>query len=231
MKAFPGPLMWFLFWKACGPTSQFTLKKTMTQLQKVNSTTLVWMSKLGDQLTWTRHKFNPDIKSDVNKTNFVESFNATLGVDRLRHVLTLFEGVRRVTMVRLASRRIQVVQGESRTSNALFSGQGEFEVLDGKSVLPVSLKNRTFACNLWKMSGITCKHGMRAIFHANEDPLKYVSNWYNVDVYKRAYSSNNKANPDQEQWSEMDMPEITPLVMKRGIGRPSRNRRREEDEQ
>ncbi|KAL2899668.1 Extracellular exo-alpha-(1-_5)-L-arabinofuranosidase [Bienertia sinuspersici] len=83
-KAFPGPLMWFLFWKACGATSQFTFKRAMTELQKVNPTTLVWLSKLGDQSTWTKHKFNPNIKSDVNKTNFVESFNATLGVDRLR---------------------------------------------------------------------------------------------------------------------------------------------------
>ncbi|KAL2931920.1 hypothetical protein RDABS01_037330 [Bienertia sinuspersici] len=91
-KAFPGPLMWFLFWKACGATSQFTFKKAMTELQKVNPTALVWLSKLGDQSTWTKHKFNPDIKSDVNKTNFVESFNVTLGVVRLRPVLTLLEG-------------------------------------------------------------------------------------------------------------------------------------------
>ncbi|KAL2900514.1 Endochitinase 3, partial [Bienertia sinuspersici] len=91
-KAFPGPLMWFLFWKACGATSQFTFKKAMTELQKVNPTALVWLPKFGDQLTWTKHKFNPDMKSDVNKTNFFESFNATLGVDRLRPVLTLLEG-------------------------------------------------------------------------------------------------------------------------------------------
>ncbi|KAL2922022.1 Retinol dehydrogenase 13, partial [Bienertia sinuspersici] len=91
-KAFPGPFMWFLFKKACGATSQSTFKKAMTELQKVNPTALVWMSKLGDQSTWTMHKFNPDTKSDVNKTNFVESFNATLGVDRLIPVLTLLEG-------------------------------------------------------------------------------------------------------------------------------------------
>ncbi|KAL2926388.1 Ribonuclease PH [Bienertia sinuspersici] len=101
-------------------------------------------------------------------------------------------------------KRIQVVRGELRTCTALFSGQGD---------------------------GIPCKHGMRAILYANEDPLKYVSNCYSLDVYKRAYLSNIKAIPDQEQWPEMDMPEVTPHAMKRGIGRPSRNRRREEDEQ
>lgn len=42
----------------------------------------VWFIKLGDHSNWTKHKFNPKIKCEVNKTNFVESFNATLGIDK-----------------------------------------------------------------------------------------------------------------------------------------------------
>lgn len=250
-RVFGGPLLFSLFWKACGATSKFTFKKAMEALDKVNPNTRVWLSKLGDQSRWTKWQFNPDIKSDVNKTNFVESFNATLGIDRCRPVLTLLEGIRRVTMVRLASRRqicegwentdicpnivkrVQTLCQDSRTCKAYFSGQGEFEVHDGRSVLPVSLINRTCACNLWQISGIPCKYGMRAILHAKEDPHKYVSSWYSVEVYKRAYSSNIKSIPDPEQWPEPEtvLPEIAPPVMKRGAGRPCRNRRREEDEQ
>lgn len=62
-------------------------------MQEVNPMALIWLSKSEDQYRWSRHKFNPKICSDVNKTNFVESFNATLGDDRCRHVLTLLEGI------------------------------------------------------------------------------------------------------------------------------------------
>ncbi|KAL2926282.1 DNA ligase, partial [Bienertia sinuspersici] len=64
-RKFVGPLMFSLFWRAC--------------------------ADLGDQSAWTIHKFNPVVTSDVNKSHFVESFNATLGIDRCRPVLTLLE--------------------------------------------------------------------------------------------------------------------------------------------
>lgn len=89
---FPGPLMYSLFWLACTATSPFSFKKAMEKIQKTNHLALVWLSKLGDQSRWSRHKFDPKICTDENKTNFVESFNATLGVDRCRPILTLLEG-------------------------------------------------------------------------------------------------------------------------------------------
>ncbi|KAL2942266.1 hypothetical protein RDABS01_030616 [Bienertia sinuspersici] len=78
-KVFPGPKMWQLFWLACGAFFDFD--------------------------RWAKNKFDPTLKCDVNKTYFVESFNATLGINRTRPFLTLLEGLRRVTMVRLATRR------------------------------------------------------------------------------------------------------------------------------
>ncbi|XP_010684421.1 uncharacterized protein LOC104898982 [Beta vulgaris subsp. vulgaris] len=104
-RVFPGPLMFNLFWKAAGAYSKFTFKKAMEQLQKTSPAALVWLSEVGEQSTWSKHAFKPHIKSDVNKTNFVENSNATLGIDRCKPVLTLLEGIRRVTMVRLATRR------------------------------------------------------------------------------------------------------------------------------
>ncbi|XP_021762539.1 uncharacterized protein LOC110727280 [Chenopodium quinoa] len=80
--SFPGPLMHSLFWLACSATSPFTFKKAVDRIQAVNPMACEWLAKLGDQSRWTRHKFYPNICSDENKTNFVESFNSTLGVDR-----------------------------------------------------------------------------------------------------------------------------------------------------
>ncbi|KAL2937225.1 Halomucin [Bienertia sinuspersici] len=72
---------------------------------EVNPAVRIWLADLGEQCRWTQHKSDASIKFDVNKTNFVESFNATLAIDRCRPVMTLLEGIRRVKMVRLASRR------------------------------------------------------------------------------------------------------------------------------
>ncbi|KAL2906258.1 Methionine--tRNA ligase [Bienertia sinuspersici] len=104
-KVYGGPKMWQLFWLAVGAYSDFTFGKAMKEIDKVKPSARVWLANLGDQSRWTKHKFNPDFKCDINKTNFVESFNATLGTDRCRPVLTLLENLRRVTMVRLAERR------------------------------------------------------------------------------------------------------------------------------
>ncbi|KAL2940629.1 Leishmanolysin-like peptidase 2 [Bienertia sinuspersici] len=85
-KVFPGPLMFSLFWKSCGAYSKFTFAKAMEQLQKTNPKALIWC--------------------DVNRTNFVESFNTTLGIERCRPVMSLLETcVRRLTMVRMTTRR------------------------------------------------------------------------------------------------------------------------------
>lgn len=52
-----------------------------------------WFADLGDPSTWSKHKFDPNVCNDSNTSNFVESFNSTLGVDRYRPVLTLLEGM------------------------------------------------------------------------------------------------------------------------------------------
>ena len=104
-KSFHGPKLWQLFWLACGAFSTFTFAKAMNEIEKNNPDARRWLANLGPQERWTKHKFDPELKCDINKTNFVESFNATLGTDRCKPVLSLLEGIRRVTMVRLVARR------------------------------------------------------------------------------------------------------------------------------
>lgn len=183
---FSGPNLSQLFWLAAGAYSEYTFRKAMEQIEKHKPAARIWLSNLGEQERWSKHKFDPNMKCDINKTNFVESFNATLGTDRCRPVLTLLEGnllltlkmlcclilviltvntldssIRRVTMVRLATRRklcekwdrtdicpnivkkVQQLCSESRTCRAHLAGNGEYEIVDGKANLPVSLNNHT----------------------------------------------------------------------------------------
>ncbi|KAL2944951.1 Zinc finger CCHC domain-containing protein 12 [Bienertia sinuspersici] len=226
---FPRPKMWQLFWLAANATSDFIFGKAMKQMEKVKAGARVWLSHLGEQSRWSKHQFNPAFKCDVNNTNFVESFNATLGTDRARPVMTLLEGIRRVSMVRMATRRescekwdrqdicpnivkrVKFLCKESRLCLAYKSSAGEYEIVDGKSTLPVSLNNHTCTCNAWQLTGVPCKHGMRAILDANLDPHRFVHEWHS--------------------WPETQAPEIGPPAFRRGVGRPTKNRKRGEEEQ
>ncbi|KAL2941683.1 30S ribosomal protein S19 chloroplastic, partial [Bienertia sinuspersici] len=152
--------------------------------------------------------------------------------------------LRKVSMVRLATRkelceqwersdicpnilkRVQLLCSDFRTCRAYLSGKGEYEIGDGKSQLAVSLNNHTRQCNQWQLTGIPCKHGMRAILHAGLDPTKFVHEWYSVQRYKMAYGAAIKAIPDKEQWPQNDHPMIQPPALKRRVGRPVKNRKK-----
>ncbi|XP_021755177.1 uncharacterized protein LOC110720449 [Chenopodium quinoa] len=210
----------------------------MERIQKTNKLALIWLSKLGDQSRWSKHQFDPKICSDENKTNFVESFNATLGIERCRPVLTLLEAIRRMCMVRIAARRqkcqawnesqpcpnivkrIQKLMLDSRSCKAFESKEGEYEIREGRSMLHVSLNKNSCICGAWQISGIPCKHALRAILYAGHDPHNYVSTWYSVAAYKQAYGPAINSIPDPEHWPQIDQPTINPPPMRRGIGRP-----------
>lgn len=111
------------------------------------------------------------------------------------------------------------------------SAPGEFEIHEGKSQFPLSINKKKCACGAWQLSGVPCRHAIRAMVASKIDPHKYVSSWYSVKVYKLTYSYNIAPIPDNLQWPEFDdVPNLLPPPMKRGVGRPCRNRRREEGE-
>ncbi|XP_021714775.1 uncharacterized protein LOC110682754 isoform X2 [Chenopodium quinoa] len=157
---YPGILMHKLLWAVTKAYSAFSFKKA---LQKIASTAglgaVKWFKDIGPLDRWTRWKFDCQLSCDENTNNFVESFNNTIGVDRSCPILTLLEGVRRIAMVRHATRqqladqwveegicpnireRVRVLTKESRKCHAYPSGRGEYEVSNRRSMLPVSLNS------------------------------------------------------------------------------------------
>ena len=64
----------------------------MEKLKEVGGDSVMkFFAELGDPAGWSKHKFDPNVCNDSNTSNFVESFNSTLGIDRCRPVLTLLE--------------------------------------------------------------------------------------------------------------------------------------------
>ncbi|XP_056688350.1 uncharacterized protein [Spinacia oleracea] len=112
------------------------------------------------------------------------------------------------------------------------SRPGEYEIHEGKSQFPLSLNDKICSCGAWQISGVPCRHSIRAMIHAKLDPHKFVSSWFSVKTYRRIYNFSINPVPNRDQWPVYDnLPSIKPPRMKRGVGRPSRNRRREEGEE
>ncbi|KAL2924602.1 50S ribosomal protein L32 [Bienertia sinuspersici] len=233
-KVFPGPLMYILFWRACNATNPFTFKKAMERLRiEGKAPVMKWFAEIGNQAKWTKHKFETSVCCDSNTSNFVESFNSTLGTDRCRPILTLLEGIRRDDEG-ICPKVAQIVKDIGKTTRfcqAHMSAPGEFEVHEGNSQFPLSLNKMKCGCGAWQLSGIPCRHAMRAMIATKLDPHSYVSPWYSVKYYKATYDHNIAAMPDHAQWPDFEgLPKVLPPAMKRGVGRPCRNRRREEGE-
>ncbi|KAH9620048.1 hypothetical protein KSS87_016890 [Heliosperma pusillum] len=234
----PGILMHGLFWRVVNATNEYTFKKALEMVvQHGGLGAARWFLDLGDKEAWAKHKFDPRLCCEDNTSNFVESFNATLGVHR------------RMSMIRHASRqeaadswpnegicpnilnRLKDLTKDSRHCYSYSSGNGEFEVRDGGSFQHVNLNLRTCECGAWQISGIPCKHAIRAILDAGREPADFVSEWFSVKRYKEAYGLNIHPISDSAQWPTFNVPSLEPPVLRRAIGRPSRNRRREPGEQ
>nr|XP_017227610.1 PREDICTED: uncharacterized protein LOC108203301 [Daucus carota subsp. sativus] len=215
-KQFAGPLMYILFWRACNATSQFTSRKAMEKLKESGGdSVMAWFAELGDSSTWSKHRFDPNVCNDSNSSNFVESFNSTLGIDRCRPIMKALKNISKDTI----------------SCKAYMSKPGEYEIHEGKSHFPLSLNNKICSCGAWQISDIPCRHAIRAMVHAKIDPHTVVLAWYSVRTYKQSYSHHINPLPDKEQWpAYADLPIIMPPTLKRGVGRPCRNRRREEGE-
>ena len=96
-------------------------------------------------------------------------------------------------------KRVQVLCNESRSCRGFMSSPGEYEVMEGKSTLSISLNQHTCLCNLWQLTGIPCRHATSALLHKGLDPQSLVDDWYLVEKYKLAYHHSIKPIPDQDK--------------------------------
>lgn len=92
-KDYPGIMMHKLFWKVVNATSEFSFKKALESVvQHGGQGCARWFLDLGPKEHWSKHMFDPKVACDQNTSNFVESFNSTLGVHRCNPIFSLLEG-------------------------------------------------------------------------------------------------------------------------------------------
>lgn len=256
--------------------------KEMDEMKKQDAVAYQYLIDIELSL-WSRFKFDPKLCCAENTNNCTESFNATLGLDRVKPILGLLEGnyvkcildqilaitksiwcyfypltnkyigvvvaIRRSCMVRIATRQagcenwdanditlyakeqVRKRSEEGRACRLHASGRGEYEVVEGKTSFPLDMNEKTCMCGKWQITGIPCKHACRIINNNRLNPYQFVSQFYSVANYKATYELTIHPMPDHSQWPPVETPIIAPPEVKRTVGRPPRNRKREPGEQ
>lgn len=103
---------------------------------------------------------------------------------------------------------------------------GEFEVRDGNVSFPIRLVDGRCGCGKWQGCGIPCKHGLRVIFDERLEAADFVSPYFKGAAYKATYGEHIHPMADPSHWPDHDLPLISPPDVKRGAGRPQKQRKR-----
>ena len=133
---------------------------------------------------------------------------------------------------------------ESRLFTIIAAGNGEYELLGPTGGYGVKLREYSYQCGYWQISGIPCSHAMAAISHyLGKSVMKdKISEFIHTSLSKSAYLQSYRGMihpiPDQKRW-----PEVSACVMTEGItkhllppprtvkpGRPKKQRKREPNE-
>lgn len=80
-----------LFWQAANAKSAFVFEKTMKSIKTHSAAAYQYLMDIPLE-SWATFKFDTVVCCEENTSNFVESFNSTLGLDRNKPILSLLEG-------------------------------------------------------------------------------------------------------------------------------------------
>jgi len=80
------------------------------------------------------------------------------------------------------------------------------------------------------MSGIPCVHAYAAIRHSCKNTEDYVDEYFNVEMYNKAYEPIIYPMPIQEQWIPTQHDKLEPPVSRVAPGRPKRSEKSKQNE-
>ncbi|KAI5343966.1 hypothetical protein L3X38_011842 [Prunus dulcis] len=91
----------------------------------------------------------------------------------------------------------------------------------------IDLTAMSCSCRRWDLCGIPCAGAISAIFHRDENPVKYVHECYKPQTYMRSYEPVIHLIPSMDQWVKSGLPPIRSPFHKCQPGRPKRVRTKE----
>ncbi|CAK8577415.1 unnamed protein product [Lathyrus sativus] len=106
-----------------------------------------------------------------------------------------------------------------------------FSVTNGIETYSVDLKQQTYACRKWDLTGIPCSHAISCIWQNKKKPEDCVFEYYRKSFFNNSYSHIIYSTNGAQLWPllEGQVP-IEPPVLRRAIGRPKKLRNKVNDE-
>lgn len=106
----------------------------------------------------------------------------------------------------------------------MVSGEKGYEVSRSNWKFTVNLKQKLCSSQGWQITGIPCAH---AIWHDNGDLDKYLHEYYNTQMYFKAYENALPPTNASHEWTRTCLNPILPLkVPLKFAARPKTNRRK-----
>jgi len=233
-------------WGAAAAYTEAEWRREMEELNEISPDAYDYLSKI-DPSTWARSWFSTFSKCDLIVNNLSECFNAWILKQRDLPIISLLEMLRTKLMKRYQKKREGISNMEGRICPKImvqldelsrdaghcygvYAGDGFFEITDKQNQYVVNLVRRTCGCRQWDMTGIPCAHAICAIWIDGVEPVDYVSDWYTVDMLKKAYEPVVYPMPGEEQWTKTNGEHVDPPMSRIQPGRPRTLRTRGPDE-
>ncbi|XP_019196362.1 PREDICTED: uncharacterized protein LOC109190352 [Ipomoea nil] len=245
VAGFHGKAIKDALWTAARATTVNSFTRAMRNIHQLDVDAFQWLSDKHPS-EWSRSHFTTSAQCDVLVNNICECFNAMILNARKLPLIPCLEALRNHLMPRFFNNRKKAanewksticprimekiaVNEEAAASylctqcdEDLFEVRGMWE--DGQQV---DLRKRSCSCRRWELTGIPCKHAIRAIWLKKLQVINFVSPMYSTECYLKAYagSINPMAGPDE--WPITDRePLLPPLYTSCKAGRPRKLRKK-----
>ncbi|KAK7339597.1 hypothetical protein VNO77_20275 [Canavalia gladiata] len=107
----------------------------------------------------------------------------------------------------------------------------KFEVQSWPTKVVVNLGIQSCTCRFWELTGMPCMHAIAAIVYKNERPEDHCHAWLTMASYQATYANHIEALPGQDFWVHTDQIPPVPPKIKKKVGRPKKQRRKENHEE
>ncbi|XP_010279427.1 PREDICTED: uncharacterized protein LOC104613346 [Nelumbo nucifera] len=246
-KLFMGKALRDALWAAGKSYTQTDFAHCMEIVKSCFKEAYDWLCKI-PPTTWSRHGFDPIVKSDDITNNWTKLFNSWIGESWSLPIVEMLEGVRKRLMQKLFERheavnaqasvlmpRVESIIStrgrEARSVRVFRSRHYEYQTRGNDLVDNVTkMDAKTCTCRVWDISGISCYHALAVLTYTRGIVEELCDVAFHKSTYSRVYSHLIHALPGQKYLAPVDYHPVRPPTVRRRPGRPPISRRREEDE-
>lgn len=196
-KKYLGALMKEALWRAARANTMPEFSRDMAHIKNLNEDAWKDMCEVPPSM-WTRAAYNIDTYCDLQVNNMCEAFNRAILEYRDKLIISLIDGLKfymtnrivkqRDLMLRYGGNICPMIQQNLEKSKKQADGWSPiwcggidyalFEVLNSRDKYVVDLKNKTYFCRRWDLSGIPCYHAVSCMWFNNNNPEDFVSAYY-----------------------------------------------------